>query len=143
MMARNPIEPWNPTPEELPPDSRLPPCTVVLLDGTMVVNAIDADPAAGVVTMFDIDEEGYIVRDEESGEPALIEAKGKVEIVPDTSVPDPPNLNTGMPWRESCIEDLKAGVARGESLDALADFHCRTRAEIRHAAAVHGLTIKT
>jgi hypothetical protein len=47
---------------------------------------------------------------------------------------DPPNLNTGEPWSEEDIRDLRWGVSHRETVDRTADFLCRRELEIRDKA---------
>ena len=46
-----------------------------------------------------------------------------------------PNLNTGKPWSPQEIADLKFATDRGDSVEEIADFLCRTRAEVRKQVA--------
>jgi hypothetical protein len=42
---------------------------------------------------------------------------------------EPPNLNTGKPWSDVDVRDLRASLAHGASIDEAADFLCRTPAK--------------
>jgi hypothetical protein len=42
-----------------------------------------------------------------------------------------PNLNTGTPWSEDEIRDLYWCIDHRRSVEYIADFLCRTRAEVR------------
>ena len=47
---------------------------------------------------------------------------------------DPPNLNTGKPWSEASISDLRYAVTQHHSPIRTADFLCRTLREVRRKA---------
>jgi len=47
---------------------------------------------------------------------------------------DRPDLNTGEPWPEAAIRDLRRCVALGDSLADTASFLCRSQQEIRAKA---------
>lgn len=49
--------------------------------------------------------------------------------------PEPPNLNTGTPWSTWADQDIRAGLDRRESIEELAEFLCRTKAEIMERIA--------
>ncbi len=40
------------------------------------------------------------------------------------------NLYSGQPWSELDIEDLKASIERGDSIEEIADFLCRDVEEV-------------
>lgn len=44
---------------------------------------------------------------------------------------DRSNLNTGTPWSRLAIRDLEHCVRRGDSIEEIAGFLCRTQAEVR------------
>lgn len=46
-------------------------------------------------------------------------------------MPERPNLSTGKPWSQLDLDDLKAGLERKDSIAAIAQFLCRTEAEVR------------
>ena len=46
-----------------------------------------------------------------------------------------PNLNSGEPWSEMDLEDLRRGLRKGTSIEELADFLCRDIAEVEAKAA--------
>jgi hypothetical protein len=48
---------------------------------------------------------------------------------------DPPNLNTGHPWTDADVRDLRRCIALGETVEEIASFTCRTRREVRDKAA--------
>ena len=48
---------------------------------------------------------------------------------------NPPNLNTGEPWSDNDIRDLRRCIALGETAEEIASFLCRTPLEIRDKAA--------
>jgi hypothetical protein len=50
-----------------------------------------------------------------------------------------PSVNSGLPWSESEIADIKSRVARDEPLGAIADVLSRTQTEIREKACELGL----
>jgi len=54
---------------------------------------------------------------------------------------DPPNLNTGTPWSELSDEDLRWCVNDRQSVEEIADFLCRTKAEVRERLAELGLEV--
>ena len=57
----------------------------------------------------------------------------------DRAVSEAPNLNTGEPWAEIDNFDLRYGVEHGDDAAKLADFLCRTVAEVRTQAREFGL----
>jgi hypothetical protein len=50
--------------------------------------------------------------------------------------------NTGDPWTESCIQDLKEAAARGETLEEIAVFIQRNEDEILEKARELGISTK-
>ena len=50
-----------------------------------------------------------------------------------------PNLNTGVPWGEMDDRDLRWCVTDRQSVEEIATFLCRTRAEIRARMEALGL----
>ena len=48
---------------------------------------------------------------------------------------DAPNLNSGKPWSELDLSDLRYGLAAGETVEAIAEFLCRDVAEVRAKTA--------
>ena len=46
-----------------------------------------------------------------------------------------PNLNSGEPWSEMDLYDLRYGLQIGTSVEELADFLCRDTAEVEAKAA--------
>jgi hypothetical protein len=56
---------------------------------------------------------------------------------------DPPNINSGTPWSEQSDRDLRWCVEHGRSVEYIADFLCRTRAEVRERMAELGLREQT
>lgn len=52
---------------------------------------------------------------------------------------DPPNLNTGEPWSEMSLSDIRWQVEHGRPVAEIADFLCRTRREMRDKIAELGL----
>jgi hypothetical protein len=51
-----------------------------------------------------------------------------------------PNLNTGAPWSDLALADLKHGVAHGDTIGRIADFLCRSEVEV--ADKIHELGLK-
>ena len=47
---------------------------------------------------------------------------------------DLPDINTGEPWSESAIRDLRRCIALGDSLEDTASFLCRSQQEVREKA---------
>jgi hypothetical protein len=45
------------------------------------------------------------------------------------------NLNSGQPWSELDLSDLRYGLAAGETVEAIAEFLCRDVAEVRAKTA--------
>ena len=52
-----------------------------------------------------------------------------------------PNLNTGQPWSEIDIRDLRAEVDHGSSIREAADFLCRTAGEVEAKIQELGLRV--
>jgi hypothetical protein len=50
-----------------------------------------------------------------------------------------PNLNTGTPWSEMDIFELRNSLEHGDPPEKVADFLSRTRSEIREKMAELGL----
>lgn len=48
---------------------------------------------------------------------------------------DPPAMNTGTPWLEMDLADLKTCLERGDTIEAIAVFLQRTKAEVREKIA--------
>jgi hypothetical protein len=42
-----------------------------------------------------------------------------------------PNLNTGTPWSSWDDQDIRSGLDHNSSIEEIADFLCRTPAEVR------------
>jgi hypothetical protein len=49
------------------------------------------------------------------------------------------DLNSGRPWSEMDLFDLKNSLAHGDSLAEVASFLCRDEDEVRHKATELGL----
>lgn len=45
------------------------------------------------------------------------------------------DINTGKPWSEMDLADLANAHARGDSVEAIATFLCRTESEVRKKIA--------
>ena len=45
------------------------------------------------------------------------------------------NLNTGTPWSEWALADLKYSMEQGDSVEEIADFLCRDVEEVRKKIA--------
>jgi hypothetical protein len=54
---------------------------------------------------------------------------------------DLPNLNTGQPWSENDVRDLRAAIENGDLLHEIANYLCRTKREVREKARELGLRI--
>ena len=54
-------------------------------------------------------------------------------------VSEAPNLNTGQPWSEQDIADIRYGLANGDSIARIADFLLRTQEEVYAVIAELGL----
>jgi hypothetical protein len=50
-----------------------------------------------------------------------------------------PNLNTGTPWSEMDLFDLRNSLKQGDAPEKVADFLCRTLSEVREKMAELGL----
>lgn len=50
-----------------------------------------------------------------------------------------PKLNSDTPWSEMAILDLRYGVEHGQSVASLADFLCRSEAEVAEQIEAIGL----
>ena len=50
-----------------------------------------------------------------------------------------PNLNSGTPWSDFAIDDLKYGVEHGHSVARIANFLCRSEAEVAEKIQELGL----
>jgi hypothetical protein len=50
-----------------------------------------------------------------------------------------PNLNTGTPWSKLAVRDLEHCLNRGDSVEEIADFLCRTPAEVQQKIDELGL----
>ena len=48
---------------------------------------------------------------------------------------DTPNINTGKPWSDFDLEDLRYCLAAGEGAEQIADFLCRSVEEVRAKTA--------
>jgi hypothetical protein len=48
---------------------------------------------------------------------------------------EPPNLNTGTPWSEMDLFDLRNSLEQGDAPEKVADFLCRTVSEVRQKMA--------
>lgn len=62
-----------------------------------------------------------------------------------TSYPYDPKAdgwNTGHPWTKSCILDLKAAAARGETIEEISVFIQRNEDEVLEKALELGISIK-
>jgi hypothetical protein len=52
-----------------------------------------------------------------------------------------PNLNEGKPWSEMDLVDLRNALKHGRSVEDIADFLCRSEAEVREKIAeVQGIS---
>lgn len=56
-------------------------------------------------------------------------------------IEEQPNMNTGTPWSELAIADLKSGLKRKDSIRTIAGFICRTEAEVRGKATELGYSV--
>lgn len=52
---------------------------------------------------------------------------------------DAPNINSGKPWSELDLQDLRYCLAAGEPVADIADFLCRNVDEVRAKIAERGL----
>jgi hypothetical protein len=51
-----------------------------------------------------------------------------------------PNLNSGTPWSELAIDDLRYGVEHGDTVAKIADFLCRSEEEVTEKIEELGLS---
>ena len=56
-------------------------------------------------------------------------------------IEEEPNLNTGQPWWDSAIRDIEWSLKRKQSVRGIAEFLCRTEAEVREKAAELGYSV--
>jgi hypothetical protein len=54
-----------------------------------------------------------------------------------------PNLNTGTPWSEMDLFDLRNSLEQGDTPEKVADFLCRTLSEVREKMAELGLQARS
>jgi hypothetical protein len=53
-----------------------------------------------------------------------------------------PNLNSGQPWQDADIVDLRLCAKQGISVGETADFLCRNRQEVRAKAKELGIKLR-
>ena len=56
---------------------------------------------------------------------------------------DPPTLNTEKPWSETDLFDLQNGLERGNSIEQVANFLCRSTREVEDKMRELGLSVAT
>ena len=54
-----------------------------------------------------------------------------------------PDLNSGTPWSDLALDDVKYGVQHGHSVGRIAVFVCRSEAEVAEMIAELGLNLRS